>query len=170
MSDKWITKELFEKSLRTFFDDSTISILKYDCKPAVPLGDNYTSDITRALVTYKQEGKPQKVISVIVKIQPRGTIVEEWTIKLNFFKTEMEMFSKTLPLIYKILGPDMNGYLSSLCLLTTDKPNLMLVLDDLKPCGFQMASRTMGFDLEHCLIVMKKIAVFHAASIIMVRD
>jgi len=42
-----------------------------------------------------------------------------------------------------------------------------IVLDDLKEQGFRLADRTVGLDMQHCLLVMKALAHSHAASAVL---
>ena len=42
-----------------------------------------------------------------------------------------------------------------------------LVIDDLKEQGFSLADRIVGFDMQHCILVMKAIAQQHAASAVL---
>jgi hypothetical protein len=57
--------------------------------------------------------------------------------------------------------------LSSKCLLASNEPHAVIVLEDLTTSGFQMFPRHIGFDLEHCFRVVEKLAQMHAASVIM---
>jgi len=41
------------------------------------------------------------------------------------------------------------------------------VLEDLCAEGFKMAERRQGLDLAHCLLVMRLLARFHAASVVL---
>ena len=43
----------------------------------------------------------------------------------------------------------------------------VFVLDDLKEQGFSLPDKTDGFDMQHCLLVMKAIAQSHAASAVL---
>lgn len=51
-NQQYITRELFEKALREFFDNKNIQIFGYTNSAAVAAGDNYTSDMYRTSVTY----------------------------------------------------------------------------------------------------------------------
>jgi hypothetical protein len=42
-----------------------------------------------------------------------------------------------------------------------------LVLEDLSAAGFRMLDRRQGLDLDHCLLVMRTLAKFHAASAVL---
>jgi hypothetical protein len=41
------------------------------------------------------------------------------------------------------------------------------VLEDLSSVGFRMLDRCQGLDLDHCLLVMRSLARFHAASVVL---
>lgn len=57
--------------------------------------------------------------------------------------------------------------LSSNLIYCASQPETIIMFDDLTTRGFRMFDRRQGFDLEHCLLVVKKIATLHAASIIL---
>jgi hypothetical protein len=42
-----------------------------------------------------------------------------------------------------------------------------IVLEDLCTEGFKMAERRQGLDLAHCLLIMRRVARFHAASVVL---
>lgn len=42
-----------------------------------------------------------------------------------------------------------------------------IVMQDLCAEGFKMAERRQGLDLSHCLLVMRMLARFHAASVVL---
>lgn len=41
------------------------------------------------------------------------------------------------------------------------------MLEDLCAEGFKMAERRQGLDLDHCLLTMRRLAKFHAASVVL---
>ncbi|CAH0551704.1 unnamed protein product [Brassicogethes aeneus] len=164
---EWISKELFDKSLKSFYKDASIEILSFTTKDAVPAGENYTSDLFRTSVTYVS-GKTGKkdCISVIVKCgNEDGGVKQDIAKKLMIFEKEAEMFTKTFPAIYDVLGEDFT--LCSRCLFATIEPHAVIVLEDLTKTGYDVLPRHIGFDLEHCFMVVEKMARMHAASVIM---
>jgi thiamine kinase-like enzyme len=40
-------------------------------------------------------------------------------------------------------------------------------MEDLKAKGFKMAERTSGLDMNHCLLVMRQLGRYHAASVVL---
>jgi hypothetical protein len=43
----------------------------------------------------------------------------------------------------------------------------LIIMQDLASLGFRMVDRQVGLDLAHCLIVVRRLATFHAASVIL---
>lgn len=42
-----------------------------------------------------------------------------------------------------------------------------IVFDDLTQYGYKLASRQKGLDEEHCVVILRKLAKFHAASMVL---
>ena len=76
-----------------------------------------------------------------------------------------------MPAVYRLLDDKSPGEFqpcNARCLYYhCGSPETALVLDDLKEQGFRMADRTVGLDMQHCLLVMKAIAQSHAASVVL---
>lgn len=58
---QWLSLNIFETALRRYFRDSTIQILGYCTTHAVPTGDNYTTDMYRAIVTYSNKKEYERL-------------------------------------------------------------------------------------------------------------
>ena len=76
-----------------------------------------------------------------------------------------------MPAVYRLLDEKSPGEFqpcTAKCLYYhSGSPAYALVLDDLKEKGFRMADRTVGLDMQHCLLVMKTLAQSHAASAVL---
>ena len=87
------------------------------------------------------------------------------------FERESGTFMRIMPAVYRILeekSPGESKPWTARCLYYhSGSPASALVLDDLKEQGFNLADRTVGLDMQHCLIVMKAIAQQHAASAVL---
>lgn len=57
--------------------------------------------------------------------------------------------------------------LAARCVYSAEEPNTVIIFEDLSPLGYQMYCRQEGYDLEHCLLVVKKLARLHAASVVL---
>lgn len=160
----YISKDLFEKSLRNGFKDPSIVITNYDITMGSSAGDNYCSDIYRAKIVYTKNGKSNNSISLIVKAMPyieaRSLALET----LEVFDKEVRMYTETIPKISKILNGE---YMCARCFYAIKEPVQLIVFEDLKALGFQMADRQSGIDESHCKLVLSKLGRFHAASVIL---
>ena len=78
---------------------------------------------------------------------------------------------KVMPAVYCLLEDKSPGEIkpfTARCLYYhSGSPASALVLDDLREEGFRLADRTVGLDMQHCLLVMKAIAQQHAASAVL---
>jgi len=87
------------------------------------------------------------------------------------FEGEYGAFMKIMPAVYRLLDDKSPGEFkpwTATCLYyNSGFPASALVLDDLKEEGFRLANRTVGLDMQHCLLVMKAIAQQHAASVVL---
>lgn len=54
---KLLSKELFEQPLRDYFGNHNLKVLKCESANAIPVGENYTSDILRTTITYIRENR-----------------------------------------------------------------------------------------------------------------
>jgi hypothetical protein len=76
-----------------------------------------------------------------------------------------------MPAVYRLLEDKTPGEFQPFtprCLYYySGSPASVLVLEDLKEQGFRMADRTVGLDMQHCLLVMKALAQSHAASAVL---
>lgn len=75
-----------------------------------------------------------------------------------FFGTYLAAFRSILLIAGSKLWPT---YISS-----TLSKRSVLILEDLTPLGYKMFQRHIGFDLNHCLLALKTISKFHAASLV----
>ena len=76
-----------------------------------------------------------------------------------------------MPAVYRLLDDKSLGefqpYTARCLYYHTGSPATAIVLDDLKEQGFRLADRTVGLDMQHCLLVMKALAQSHAASAVL---
>ena len=75
----------------------------------------------------------------------------------------MSMMSDTLDKMNKLLGS--KHRLSAKILYAQNENPILLVIEDLASLGFQMADRLSGLDLDHSILALHRLAMFHAASV-----
>lgn len=85
---------------------------------------------------------------------------------LGLFEKEIAMYNTTIPQQMEILNKNnkKENFFSAGCLKTQIDPKSVLILQDLSPYGYQIADRRTGLDLDHCMLVLERIAKFHASS------
>nr|XP_014102552.1 uncharacterized protein LOC106627079 [Bactrocera oleae]XP_036221422.1 uncharacterized protein LOC106627079 [Bactrocera oleae] len=131
-------------------------------------GDNYCSRIYRVSVVYERqvdddEPPVQEQRSLIVKTIP---ITEDTRFleDVGVFLKEKLTYLDVLPRLQILVdGPKF----SATCLYAVKAPTRTIVLSDLKPEGFVVASRQEQLDWEHCELILQQIGRLHATSMIL---
>lgn len=165
---KWVTKELLEQILYegegAVIDRPTV--LEFKLEAATKKGQNYASDMYRALVQFRnRQDSPALEISIILKIMPASEVCERVMIKNNIYPREISVYSEIMPRINKLLrsiGDDTK--LAPRCLYTSAEPKLFLAFEDIKRLDFTMIDGTQGLNLQQTQLVMAKLAKLHACS------
>ncbi|KAK7082818.1 hypothetical protein SK128_022977 [Halocaridina rubra] len=131
-------------------------------------GDNYATAVTSVKVSYSLEDQPFNT-SYVVKINAGHGIGPLKAFFTILFKKEGGFYENIVPLINAELtsfGLEElkipKWYFSSL----EDKKEVIF-LEDLRHRGFKMYDRKMGMDVPHTQLVMKEVARFHAASLLL---
>ncbi|XP_020816910.1 uncharacterized protein LOC110190651 [Drosophila serrata] len=158
-------RQLFSRSKLVSF-----SIAQIACSAGSSSGDNYMSVVKRVTITEdtnSEEGL-REIVTVIVKRQIASLS------RRQLYRCE-EAFSNEIN-AYRHLAPLLAAYsrqqLFPVCHIAEcndrrnpDRGDPIIVLQDLKALGFRMKDRLVGLELRHCLLVMKKLAQLHAASL-----
>ncbi|XP_069690945.1 uncharacterized protein [Periplaneta americana] len=168
---EWMSNSFFENALRSAEGDN-ITVISTEVKAATAAGDHYGSNMYRVVVKFRHGTKIEE-ISVIVKVskqESQGIIAKMMSVR-NLFDQETAAFSIMFPAMYKLLDevPSLNNQPFSAKYLYSDSHETAssIVLEDLKVKGFRLAdNRTSGLDVKHCLLVMRTIARYHAASLV----
>lgn len=163
---KHLNTELLENALKNAFPGKSVKVINFYTKPAVASGDNYTSDVFRVLVDFQIENFEPKQIGLIVKYMLETDGIFEFHNDFKFFVKEKEIYSNILPRISKMLNEDF----APKCHYIMDKPSKVFVMEDLKDSGLIVLDRQAGLDLEHCKLVVTKLAKFHASSMIIAQN
>ena len=87
----------------------------------------------------------------------------------GLFPIETAAFTKILPKLFRMLekavGETFRPFAPK-CLYTSSNP-VTIIMEDLNTQDFKLATVTHGLDLKHCLMVMRTIAQYHAASMVL---
>lgn len=102
-----------------------------------------------------------KIINFFTKIPPPNNSPQyEFSEEQGSFKKEVELYTRVFPIVLQGL----DKYYIPECFLGLQGD--IIVLEDMTPRGYLMPDKFIPFDLDHCRIIMKTMARFHARSII----
>lgn len=75
------------------------------------------------------------------------------------------MMSITLPRMNQLLDEAGMKALSAQCYRIQEEAPVYLVFEDLSQKSFSIVDRQVGLDLDHCLIALRNLGIFHASSV-----
>ncbi|XP_002028025.2 uncharacterized protein LOC6602998 isoform X1 [Drosophila persimilis] len=156
--------------LRQLFSQNHLVSFRIDhiaCSAGSSSGDNYMSVVKRVTISQDQEQPiTSEAVTVIVKRQIPSLSRRQLYRCEEAFSNEINAYRHLVPLLRRYSQQP----LFPLCHIAeshdqseTGEP--IIVLQDLKALGYRMKDRLDGLELEHCLLVMKKLAQMHAASL-----
>uniref|UniRef100_A0A336MPH4 CSON004997 protein n=1 Tax=Culicoides sonorensis TaxID=179676 RepID=A0A336MPH4_CULSO len=167
----WLNRSFLQKIVKNQFscNENDFTIESFEVSRASGKGDNYLGTLLRVKVVIFQV-KDKKTVEqfYIVKTSAGdGNMSEEISSQLNAYPKEMEVYGKILPAfeaIWKEHGIEMT--FGPKCFGIFHEPVDIIVLEDLSQDGFSIGNRCIGLDLNHALLVVEKLAQFHATSVI----
>ncbi|XP_059620938.1 uncharacterized protein LOC132264676 [Phlebotomus argentipes] len=162
---KWLNKFFFNDILRKEFE--SFKVIRVGIAPATGKGENYASVMYR--VKLQVENKEKHVVqrNYIVKALPDLGVSQDMIKQFNVFPKEIEMYDNILPAfekMYEDVGVKIRFGPS--CLMAGSEPTDVIVMEDMSEKSYKMANRKVGLDLDHCELLLDKLAKFHAASVV----
>ncbi|XP_055856551.1 uncharacterized protein LOC129919629 [Episyrphus balteatus] len=167
----WLTEEFIQKILRNSEKDETIKVLSLDIAPATLNNDHYGSVMYRTKIEYKNSKNENITLSLIVKTMPEHDSIKKDMLEGTFiFKTEIRMYSETIPKMEAILrkyGDD--TVLGAKVYYASMEPHNVLIFEDLVVKGYStLQNRTPNE--EEVKRALMKIAKWHAVSHILAKE
>lgn len=97
---KWLDKTFFENVIKSHTKDVKAVVKNFSIMAGSNFGENYASEILRAVINYSTIKCGEESISVIIKVKPKesGDIDAE-----RMFSYEMKMYGETLIDINRLL-------------------------------------------------------------------
>lgn len=161
MSKSQFSDEYFEEILKNHLK-SEIKVKSVEISPCNNAGEGFLSLLLRAVIEYEKNSNISS-ISLILKSESS----DEFALSIigengfNVQDTEVKFFNKIGGKMLKIFGD--SKVIPQV--IFVDETHKILVLEDLRPLNFTMANRLVGLDENHVLLLIDKIAKFHAASL-----
>ncbi|XP_053673519.1 uncharacterized protein LOC128723780 [Anopheles nili] len=157
-----------QRVLEENLNHDAVRVDGFTAQIATKPGDNYSSDVFTIVVHYNGD----REIRLVAKIVVGAEVIKTFAEKLNAFTKEVYTFRTLLPTFTRIVADgrtDDSVQFGARCFYATREPVDTIVFEDLKHRGYQLADRTRGgLDLAHCELIMRKIGLFHAASMVYV--
>lgn len=155
----FLNTEYFEK----IFPDRKIVNLKIQ-----PTNDAFCSSMFKAELDLI-DGSEIKHLNFYIKMQLEMKVAKNCLGKKNYnvHEKEMEMFENIFPEFKKILEVGGEGENVFPTAVFVDREREVLILADLSVTGFVLSDHPIGSDLEHTKWSLKKLARFHAASMVL---
>ncbi|XP_041787141.1 uncharacterized protein LOC121602444 [Anopheles merus] len=164
----WLNDEFFRDVMRESNNDPTIELIK-SCvlRPGTNKGDHYASVMFRTTVTYRsQRSSEEKSVNIIMKTKPEADgLKKELLDDDRLFAIEMEMYSKVLPEMTRMLKEIGEEYKYPRYIYGALKPRTILILEDISDQGWVMGDFIST--LDDMKPIVKDIAMFHAASVML---
>lgn len=162
---KYLNEDFFKAALEDGLRDMRVDIKKIIFSESNGGGENYCSKIYRAKALYRSSKRQlDEELALIVKsiaITPATKFLEELAVYLR----EKIFYYDVLGRLEVLIGD--GSKFGAKCLYTTTQPMQTIVFDDLTQYGYKLASRQNGLNEEHCVVILKKLGKFHAASMVL---
>lgn len=173
VAPEFLTRGYIQNILQKFNRDTSIEVQEIQVRPFGGVGDAFASTMYRVAVQTKSQGEPlARHISLVVKMMPTLELAVDklGSGSYDVHEKEMDMFQKVFPRLRKILKAVGEGENVFPKALAVDRIRGVLVLEDLAEKRFLMADRKVGLDLDHLKLGLIKLAQFHAASMVLLRE
>lgn len=151
-----IRKKLHKDSMEDF------SLITYEVVPIDEVNGFMGQYFTlKATVASPQSPLETRNINFFTKLPPPMTSpLYDFIQNYGAFKKEVALYTTVFP---EVLDDPDKRYIPE-CFLGLEDD--VIVLEDMAHCGYEMTDKFKPFDFEHCKILMKTLARFHAKSLI----
>lgn len=165
-SPSWFTEEHVEKILYEYETyPKAAKINSWSLKPATNKGENFASSLSVLESSYILSDGIEKTSSFIVKCRLENEMMDSIEKVFNVFERETQ--------VYKCIIKEMESILRSIGNNTVFAPtayyldNKMIVLENLKTKGYSIGDVKSGLDKDKISIICRKLATFHACSMLL---
>ncbi|KAE8573989.1 EcKinase 3 [Halyomorpha halys] len=167
MVDPDMEKEtkLVEKYIADCYSEPNLSkILNVQATPAVPPGENFLSAIWRLVVKILLKNGEVKERNLILKNMPKEQERCDIALQMDTFTREIMTYELVLKKMDEIMIQFKCDGDRPWCNLILHNNYQNLLLEDLKPLGYEPADKIEGLTLQEAELIFKSLGRFHAAS------
>lgn len=156
-----ITKQFLQTAFEKHFSRD-IQILNFLSNDVTSSVENFSSEVKRIVVTYTFKNKQEvQSLSIIAKYVPENEYLINFISETGFFDNEIGFYENVLPKIGQL---DYKEKIAPQLYYSTIKRTPLLLIEDLSALNYKVIPRQKGLDMTQCLLVLEKLAYFHAAS------
>ncbi|XP_060663996.1 uncharacterized protein LOC132796747 [Drosophila nasuta] len=165
----YLTSQFFRRSLEHGLQQQDIKVLDVQLTDLTRGGENYCSNIYRAHIKYQTTDRQLIECSLIVKCMPpeKQAILS----RLHIYNKEtifyMHIKPKLEALMWGVKDSEEPWILGAKHYYSTTQPEQTMIFEDLCCDGYQLKCRQLGLDAPHALLVMRKLAQYHALTMVM---
>ncbi|ODN01236.1 putative tRNA (guanine(10)-N2)-dimethyltransferase [Orchesella cincta] len=153
------------------YNKPDMKLVSFDAQPGSNIGDNYMSIMYALEIQLQNEKSGEKeTLHVMLKTIPRNVFRIEMINEMKAFQKEAIIYQQVFPMLVETQKekevPSSELFTAwPICYAThVDGATDYLAMENLKIAGFQMGSRTAGLDFNHCNLVLRNLAKYHAIS------
>ncbi|XP_059620761.1 uncharacterized protein LOC132264538 [Phlebotomus argentipes] len=160
----WLNQDLLQKALRNYESDNTLLVTECNIVPATKPGDNFASVVYRAHLAFtsKKNSSPEK-LSVIIKVKPFvDGLKKEMMGEVPFFETEIEMYTKVLPEMQRLLTQTGDSDIIAPNIIYHGLNPDFVIFEDIAKYGYVAKHDALNYDST--VQVITKLAKLHALS------
>lgn len=164
----WLNVSFLVKVLSTkqSVAEESVQITKFKVGSASKKGDNFASQIFRVELSYSIDGQEAVEQRVIVKARHDNEEMHEIFSAYEIYTKEINFYQNILPGITKLLESIGISVKLAPELIYCDLEKEVLVVEDASAEDYRIAKRENRFCLRAAKITLKKLAFYHAASVI----
>uniref|UniRef100_A0A1B6GWD2 CHK kinase-like domain-containing protein n=1 Tax=Cuerna arida TaxID=1464854 RepID=A0A1B6GWD2_9HEMI len=156
---EWLDDRFLFTCLQNGSVHESFNVKEVNITSVVPPGNNFGGCLWRVHVKYQENGlENAQSLSLVVK---KPTEIESMKEAYGqFTMVEPTFYKSFMPQAYKI-SPNINFAPKTYVSTVSD----VIILEDLKACGYLMADRCRMLDFDHCRLYVVAAATFHAVSV-----
>ncbi|XP_016938880.2 uncharacterized protein [Drosophila suzukii] len=165
----YLTPQFFRRTLEHGLQRLDLQVMGVQLTNLTRGGENYCSNIYRAQVRYRNAENCVLETSLIVKSMPDEK--QAILARLHIYNKETIFYLNIKPkleaLMWRAEEATHPWSLAAKHYYSTTQPEQTIIFEDLCSKGYQLKCRQLGLDFEHSSLVMRKLAEYHALTMVM---
>ncbi|XP_017084908.1 uncharacterized protein LOC108117153 [Drosophila eugracilis] len=165
----YLTPQFFRRTLEHGLQQLDLQVIGVQLTNLTRGGENYCSNIYRAQIRYRNAENCVLDTSLIVKSMPDEK--QAILARLHIYNKETIFYMNIKPKLEALMwwGDNVSNSwtLGAKHYYSTTQPEQTIIFEDLCSEGYQLKCRQLGLDFDHSSLVMRKLAEYHALTMVM---